>query len=243
MKRIYLLMILFVALVGSASARTINLKCTMVKPTNNTPVTVGTQFPVQITWTNMGPDAIMPGDSLLYVFTGAPSGTIYYRAITTTKNMNDTMNFSANFNFSTAQNGNLNFCFVGVIAKGSANTSITDNDTTNNRACTNIIISGGTSTGVPQVSMNEDNGGISNLAIIPNPATDDVKFNFVSNSAAEVNAKITDITGRVVYTHNFGKAYQGQSNYSLNVSQLNAGIYFIEIGQEGRRAVGKLIKQ
>lgn len=246
MNRIYLFLALSMGITSAATAQTrnINLESKIVKPANGSTITGGTNLNVEYTFTNKGPAAIKAGDTLVYADPFNQPNQVWIRVLTADKNMNDTISIKRTYPVSTnIQNGtNLQYCIVAGVWKGSANTPIQETDTSNNDACnTGITVTGGTNS-VAGVKL-KDGGVKEGLAIVPNPASFDVKFDFVSNSAAEVKARVIDVTGREVYNHSFGKAYVGQTNYGLNISGLNNGIYFVELSQESRRAIGKMIKQ
>ena len=73
-----------------------------------------------------------------------------------------------------------------------------------------------------------------NVAIYPNPATDQVTIVGIPNSTL----RIYDITGKMMMTTTI------QDNQeTINVSHLNSGIYFLELQDKNTKAVRKLIKQ
>ena len=72
---------------------------------------------------------------------------------------------------------------------------------------------------------------IEGLSIYPNPATDMV--NVVSNSLSNKDIVITDLLGKTVLKANVSQA--------VNVSALNAGVYMMQIKQDGKTATRKLI--
>ena len=81
------------------------------------------------------------------------------------------------------------------------------------------------------------------MVITPNPANSTVSFDFTSKSNSEIVARVYDIAGRVVLTNNYGASFTGQQGFTLDISDLNSGMYFVEFRQEGYKAVGKLSKQ
>jgi hypothetical protein len=245
MKRIYLLLLLLtVGLVDAQAQRMIDLMTTMNKPAANTPVAIGVDFPVEVIYTNKGPAKINAGDTLKYLYTGhgLQSGQYYFRVITTAKNVNDTIQFKANFSFSTATNGNLNFCFAAIIDSGAAIGA--DPDTTNNSSCKNIVISGGTwPASIPEVKEVADKIGAEVLTFSPNPATGMITLNYTAGTTSELKARVIDITGREVLATSFGKTHVGQTGFRMDVSNLTQGIYFVELSQDNYRSKGKLMKQ
>ena len=73
-----------------------------------------------------------------------------------------------------------------------------------------------------------------NVAIYPNPATDQVTIEGIPNSTL----RIFDITGKMIMTTTI------QDNQeTINISYLNSGIYFLELQDENTKTVKKLIKR
>lgn len=85
-------------------------------------------------------------------------------------------------------------------------------------------------------SISENNG----VAIYPNPASSEVNVEFGFNMNSLTVIEITDVTGRLVKTESFGNPSQGQIA-KLNVSELNAGSYFITIKNDTQNLVQKLV--
>lgn len=72
------------------------------------------------------------------------------------------------------------------------------------------------------------------FSVYPNPATDVV---YIEN-AVESNLRVIDMTGKVVVERNIQSI-----NEAVGVSQLEKGIYFVEITKDGIKNVQKLIKR
>jgi len=79
---------------------------------------------------------------------------------------------------------------------------------------------------------------LSGFSIYPNPASDQVNLN-LEKSGEEVAVEVFDINGRKVIQTKF----EGASNFneSLNVSNLNSGVYFVKVNTDGKMATQKLI--
>ena len=77
------------------------------------------------------------------------------------------------------------------------------------------------------------------IRIVPNPVQDFFSVANADQSALEY-AVITDLTGKTVATHNLNEAI----NASLDVSNLNAGVYFVNVFDiNGNSHIQRLIKQ
>jgi hypothetical protein len=81
------------------------------------------------------------------------------------------------------------------------------------------------------------------LTITPNPAGQLINVDFVARNKTEVVAEIYDLSGRMIISHRYGYPYTGQSGYSLDITSLQPGLYFITMKQEGVNMSGKLFKQ
>lgn len=73
------------------------------------------------------------------------------------------------------------------------------------------------------------------FSIFPNPAKESISVNYSSDQNSNVQIEIIDALGKVVLSQivNFSKAKQ---NHSLNISQLNSGVYFVKVQAGGERA-------
>lgn len=76
--------------------------------------------------------------------------------------------------------------------------------------------------------------------VYPNPASTTVNVEFGNDMTSTTVVEITDVTGRLVKTTSVANPAQGQT-VSLNVSELNAGSYFITIKNETQTLVQKLV--
>jgi hypothetical protein len=74
---------------------------------------------------------------------------------------------------------------------------------------------------------------IEGLKMYPNPLSGNV-LNFSSAINAEINVQIFDMLGKQILTSKV-------NNNTLNVSNLNAGIYIVKITEEGKTATRKLV--
>jgi hypothetical protein len=90
-----------------------------------------------------------------------------------------------------------------------------------------------TATGINAAA--ENNG----VQIYPNPATSVVNITFGFNMNSATVIEITDIAGRLVKTQSFDNPVQGQT-IQLNVSEINAGSYFITVRNNTQHLVQKL---
>jgi hypothetical protein len=79
--------------------------------------------------------------------------------------------------------------------------------------------------------------------LVPVPATNELTVGYVlANDANNVSISIMDMTGKEVVAQQVLPAVQGQNRHTLDVSGLNAGIYFLSIEKDGHRVVSRFTK-
>jgi hypothetical protein len=74
------------------------------------------------------------------------------------------------------------------------------------------------------------------ISVFPNPVSDVVSIS--SNLNAMNSVSVIDINGRVIKN----VEYNGVSNLEINISDLNSGVYFLNIATENGSATKKIIK-
>lgn len=124
-----------------------------------------------------------------------------------------------------------------VWAVSGPNTAITDNQS-DNRSCATI------KRVVNAMSIGDINANSASLSFFPNPANDGVvslKFNFGNNTNAAV--VIRDVTGKTVMGKELGAHISGVQEYKLDINNLNAGLYLVELNVSGQKVMNKLIVQ
>ena len=78
------------------------------------------------------------------------------------------------------------------------------------------------------------------MKVYPNPATSQLNVNYQFAEAAEGQLAIMDVSGRMVQTQDL-QIEAGAQTLTLDVSHLNAGIYFVNIVTAQQRLVQKLM--
>jgi hypothetical protein len=86
---------------------------------------------------------------------------------------------------------------------------------------------------VTQVPLSVKQNNIAGLSIFPNPVTNGT-LNINSDANAERNVALFDVLGKKVLNVT-------TSNNSVNVGNLNAGVYIVKITEEGKTATRKLV--
>lgn len=181
---------------------------------------------------------IVAGDTLAYWDPFAPTGQVWIRT-NITKNQGDTIQINRTYSGISATPGVVDYCVRAYLFEAGGVKSTFD--TTGYRTCNSVTI-----TGFPAGVVNmfkEEVVSVQKLGIAPNPALfSTVAFDFVAQNSSEVHAVVFDVAGRKVLSHSYGKAFKGQKGYTLDVSSLNSGLYFISLNQDGVKATGQLVK-
>ena len=87
-------------------------------------------------------------------------------------------------------------------------------------------------------TLSTENFFKSNFAVYPNPATS--VLNITSNANAAINAaSITDINGRTVKTVSLNAVSEAQ----INISDLTAGVYFLNVTSDAGTGTSKIVKK
>ena len=84
------------------------------------------------------------------------------------------------------------------------------------------------------------NLGVESVNVYPNPVSDQLNFEFSTLKNKRVTVTILDASGKVIISQKY-RPVNGMVIESMDVSDLNEGVYFIRIGDEGE--VLKVIKR
>lgn len=97
---------------------------------------------------------------------------------------------------------------------------------------------------VVSVVGNEEVEEADGLSLFPNPVDQDLVWEMELKNTTTISANIYDLQGRSVQTIFQNEVFQaGQFSGNINLSQLEPGVYFLEIEGENLNLVRKLIKQ
>jgi len=92
------------------------------------------------------------------------------------------------------------------------------------------------------VGINEFEGNAVNFNVYPNPAKDVVNVAFNSGDADNYTLRIVGINGQVVFEANYGQL-SGDAMKSINVSNLQSGVYFIQLMNEKGISTKKFVRE
>jgi len=94
----------------------------------------------------------------------------------------------------------------------------------------------GSTVGVAEKSSVEKDA----IRLFPNPATDYIIINFITFDADEIEISLVDILGKPIENYFLNKKTE---QFSLDISGLPAGIYYIKVNYGHCLIVKKIIKQ
>ena len=89
------------------------------------------------------------------------------------------------------------------------------------------------------VTLGTEDFELNNFALYPNPNKGDFTLKFNSNSGKDIDMKVYDISGKLIYT----KAYNPTSNFEENISlkNISSGIYLMTVSDQDKSITRKLI--
>ena len=81
---------------------------------------------------------------------------------------------------------------------------------------------------------------MTNISVRPNPVQDVMTLEINASQASNANVTIYNITGQVVAEHNINVS-TGMNSRSINVENLNSGIYFVTVNANGFQETKKFV--
>ena len=78
-------------------------------------------------------------------------------------------------------------------------------------------------------------------SIYPNPTSGLTAVNFTTNATSQVEITIVDVTGKKVMDVNTGSYAKGEHSIFFDATNLNNGIYFVNIKGENEVATKRLV--
>lgn len=85
-----------------------------------------------------------------------------------------------------------------------------------------------------------DNSGINEVSVYPNPASNNVNVAITTDEAQNINAAVYDMTGKMVYTDQFIHN-GGEQVFSFSVNSLSKGIYFLHLNTNSGKMIQKIV--
>lgn len=242
MKRIYTTAALLGALVtGAFAQRQSNMTPIMFSPVAGQTMVIdstdGEDSYLAYGFKNLGPNALLAGDTLFYADPFGANGVILSVGIP----VNDTVFLGidtvkiSNGPATGAFDWCLSFIQFGL---DTVNPVVIDPVDGNNETChsVNLVNRNGTSSIFDVFKDGKANA----LNIYPNPVNNEVNFKFEFTNTTTSTVRITDLTGRTILVKEFGKQSFGEKQLSVNVSSLLNGMYYIELITDDKRAISKM---
>ena len=84
---------------------------------------------------------------------------------------------------------------------------------------------------------------LSQMKLYPNPVNDKVTFEFSLNKPSTIKVNVFDITGRMVKYYDLGIQNAGNNKSNLNLSELSAGTYILQLQTKEGSFSKKFIKR
>lgn len=92
------------------------------------------------------------------------------------------------------------------------------------------------------VGVSNVNAGISEIAAVPNPASDRLAISFTLGTSSDVSVSLSNTIGQVVATQKAGRIAAGQrGNVEFSTSQLANGVYFFTVEANGQRTTNRVV--
>jgi hypothetical protein len=95
---------------------------------------------------------------------------------------------------------------------------------------------------MPTVIRLEGGSAIANLDVYPNPSRDIFNVTFTSEDAQDLEVRVLNVVGEVVYTENL-QQFVGEYTKAIDLATYTKGIYFLEITTNDGVVNKKLILQ
>jgi len=107
-----------------------------------------------------------------------------------------------------------------------------------------VALTDGTTFPLPVfVSTNELNSKIASLTLAPNPATDELWVRLSLTESESLRYAVRDVTGRLMLEGDFGQLTAGEFAQRVEVGQLAAGMYQLEISSDAGIRTQKFVVQ
>lgn len=240
MKRIYLLMILLVALVGKATAQNTDLELITSVRSIDTMYwsTKGHYYKlVGYAFVNKGPVALTQANDTLILQKGYYRGgrnTYAFILPTAGFPVGDTLYPNPVFDtiaFTSAPTTNP-YQWCDTLNRYRNGSILTDAAPTNNRKCGAMRFIQRNN-----VSVNDVEENTNNFAVYPNPVFNALTFKY-NFTGKDVNVSVRDLSGKLVHTSVL-KNVNGEKEFSIDVEAYSAGMYILELYSEEQKLTSK----
>jgi hypothetical protein len=128
------------------------------------------------------------------------------------------------------------YCIDVKLQNRSTTDGSTDPNPNNNTSCHHVYVTTFTN-GIDAKATQKE------ISVSPNPAGATACVTYSLEQGSMVNLSITDLQGRVVMQAVNESQAAGDYKRSIDISSLNAGIYFVSFTSGGKVFTAKLVKQ
>jgi len=91
------------------------------------------------------------------------------------------------------------------------------------------------------VTATHELDGLSALSAFPNPVSDELQVDFVLEKAGQLAISLSNALGETVFNNNTQAFSSGKNRFTVAVSNLPDGIYFLRIGNEEGQVARKIV--
>ncbi|MFM9946061.1 MAG: T9SS type A sorting domain-containing protein [Bacteroidia bacterium] len=237
MKKIFTLLLAFTSF-SLFAQRYCDIEVKLTSPASGTVIRSG--FPVNVTYAfkNLGPDKLMKGDTI-YAFLSLDNAVytnLSFGFVVAADIAKDgailSFNQGINFNYNAAVPAG-NLCASSLLRNSiEGNPQVKDTSLKNNSSCSVVNIR---SNDIKIIG--EGLAVATHINASPNPANEMVTISYNLVNPSTVLVSLFDINGRQVTASVSDKQGAGENSLQINISQLEAGIYFYEvkIGNDSKR--------
>ncbi len=228
-----------------SAQRTVDIETILKNPAEGQEIIRGQEFTISVELKNNGPDDLVTGDTLAILISG---NAIPFTLLGDIAEGETVLVFETGATFAAnADNNTITdiFCaeILDINSSGASMggqpliVSYDDPEPVNNQACHEIAIApanGGTSIQQEQVQATE-------LTAFPNPANKEVVLQVGHDLMGIVTVRIIDLNGRQVMEQAYTADQVKKGSLSVNVGQLPAGMFMVNVLSDTKTVSGKLI--
>lgn len=184
---------------------------------------------------NYGPTALVSTDS--FFWKNPILGNVRLTLPSAGFPANDTLYFTDTLFQNTAVSPNP-FTWCDSIWAKRGSSLVSDPNLTNNSNCKSVRFIQTSPVGVENVAAQAGA-----LAVYPNPASSSISFTYDFGGNGTANVSMVDLLGKAVLQKDLGKMTSGKHTYSVDISSLQSGVYFLELVENGTKAVSRIVIQ
>ncbi|MBT8327199.1 MAG: T9SS type A sorting domain-containing protein [Bacteroidia bacterium] len=241
MKKTLTLLFLIVSSASLFAQKTIDVSLdAIVSPTELlSDASTGTAIPIKFACKNNGTDIIEIGDTLFWsalvldiatsnlileIPQSASSGNGYLTVASKQVAVGDTIHVGNNFNTGSIVTQSRAIRFGGICSAWNRTDGVTDPDTDNNSNFADITWYNQYQNGVSVADVEYDN----NIAVYPNPASEELNIKLLLTQFADVQIEILDLAGKIILSENVSSSITN-NNYVIDVNSVPNGMYIVKV--------------